>query len=1413
MANNGNNMLDESMQETSQAFNSAKQALDMGEKAYDAGKKIHDHLKGNGNNQGNGPNNGAKTPNKGADAANKGADAAKKGADAASKGANAAGQGANAAGQGANAAGQGANAAVQGGGAAMSSTSAAAGAANAAAATSGAASGAAAGSAAGPVGAAAGLAIGATIGEVAKQIKDPSRAMGLLLILLLPVLGIMIPFWLLFKLLNPFSSTNTVDGDNYEALQVDMAKDNAFLAEKGLSADQLDDLSAAEYTHEHQYVMMAEILGDAVDAGYADSLAQYPAGKAAAKNSITADHDDAVSVYLYNGKHYGTVDYLNTKNVTAVGKDEKELEGNAWDDGNYLTDDSNNGAFDSGTTYIIAAYSVSKGNTSPVITAEDYSYYDPFKTLVNATEAIKGYFQYSGATVSTQLTQKVEIKEVQKVIKYEKKTDSSQGTNYCSLCTANKSYTSQGENNSHAAGTKYSTYGYYCSWCGYYTTNTSCDYVECFDCGAQNSGCYVTGGKERCWDCYSSNVEQMGCCHNSCGKMYLPKATATYYKCSAGHVFGSSNTSLKPNTSGASKTSYTYASEYFVYEVVDTRDENFNYTSYKYTGNIAPFSYQKLLEKMFLDNNPFYEDVAGAMYAGSFGGNAATITAGTEIILPAGLGSKFSYMAWQLINAAGTDQLKLKEQTGMPFDSEGFGKINGRYVIACTTTYGRVGDYIDFYQSDGTVLKCIIGDIKNQADAGCDQWGHQNGDVVVEFIVDRTSWYHVKDNVGTPSNHPELGGKTITKAVNGGSYFTNPDFVQSLSGKEPGETPTGTESSDLQLKVANLAVMSLQKNMGTIQPKAGYCAAWVSGIYDAAGLGLVSADAIDYWVKWKDTGSSDPTRIPVGAAVVGSGSSSDAGMKYGHVGIYVGDTDGDGEGEVVDNIGRITISSLSKWLSWQTTPVYPTYGGCYGPGFIGWVWPNGNVLGSGYDYTGVDPSTLVYNQGGGGALSRAQMLANIMASPYYQWGVYYEYECDHDKTTELKCPECGAEIKWKTKGFLWWKTKLPCFEYVKAEEPDSKTKRTLADTGFIISEKKPYSVSEKIDWYVNDMMNTFESASRYESGFSGNFSGFSTIGGGNLSIVEFALSKVGQGGQESWAYFNGWQDQWCSMFVSFCAGSCGFEDITPNTASCDVGMNWFKDKGQWQTRQSGYEPKPGDFIYFSWDHNPNDAQHVGIVEKVENGVVYTIEGNTGGSSFRDSKVSKKTYSLTSASIIGYGTPAYPSASNLIGDNAAEQIYNYLKGQGLTAAGVAGLMGNLNAESGLVSIRLQGDFSSGYTTSVNYTNQVDSGAISRSQFINNGPNGGGYGLAQWTWYPRKTELYDYAKQMNTSIGDLGMQLEFLMYELSTDYSGVLAVLRTSNDLTACTRKVLYDFENPEIKNLDARLNLARQYYNG
>ena len=190
-------------------------------------------------------------------------------------------------------------------------------------------------------------------------------------------------------------------------------------------------------------------------------------------------------------------------------------------------------------------------------------------------------------------------------------------------------------------------------------------------------------------------------------------------------------------------------------------------------------------------------------YAASSFGNGEIITAGTSVELPAGLGSQFTYMDWQAITDPSSNQWKLKQQAGMNFDEEGFGRINGRYVIACTSTYGPVGDYVDFYQEDGSVIQCIIGDIKSQSDTGCNEWGHNNGLNVVEFVVDRDSWYTVDANGKKHGNHANPGNKglheewkqNITKVVNGGSYFDNPNFGNQTitgNGTTVGGTTTGT---------------------------------------------------------------------------------------------------------------------------------------------------------------------------------------------------------------------------------------------------------------------------------------------------------------------------------------------------------------------------------------------------------------------------------------------------------------------------------------------------------------------------------------------------------------------------------------------------------------------------------------------
>lgn len=128
-------------------------------------------------------------------------------------------------------------------------------------------------------------------------------------------------------------------------------------------------------------------------------------------------------------------------------------------------------------------------------------------------------------------------------------------------------------------------------------------------------------------------------------------------------------------------------------------------------------------------------------------------------------------------------------------------------------------------------------------------------------------------------------------------------------------------------------------------------------------------------------------------------------------------------------------------------------------------------------------------------------------------------------------------------------------------------------------------------------------------------------------------------------------------------------------------------------------------------------------------------------------------------------------------------------------GVAGLMGNLVAESNLIPYRLQGDFSSGYSASIEYTEQVDNGTISEYDFVHNGPNGGGYGLAQWTFYTRKQALYDMKEQMGVSIGDIVLAVNYLILELHNSYPSVYNVLVNATSIRQASDTVLHDFERP------------------
>lgn len=154
----------------------------------------------------------------------------------------------------------------------------------------------------------------------------------------------------------------------------------------------------------------------------------------------------------------------------------------------------------------------------------------------------------------------------------------------------------------------------------------------------------------------------------------------------------------------------------------------------------------------------------------------------------------------------------------------------------------------------------------------------------------------------------------------------------------------------------------------------------------------------------------------------------------------------------------------------------------------------------------------------------------------------------------------------------------------------------------------------------------------------------------------------------------------------------------------------------------------------------------------------------------------------------------------------QTIYNQLRANGLTEAGALAMLGNWDCESNCESVRVQGDFSPYRTVSKQYVDDIATGRLSREDFKNDQK---GFGLAQWTYFTRKAALYDFWKAKGGSIGDEGLQVAFALLELRSDFSGLMTELQTSNDLYECTKDVCWKFENPAVKNVDARFQSANR----
>lgn len=190
----------------------------------------------------------------------------------------------------------------------------------------------------------------------------------------------------------------------------------------------------------------------------------------------------------------------------------------------------------------------------------------------------------------------------------------------------------------------------------------------------------------------------------------------------------------------------------------------------------------------------------------------------------------------------------------------------------------------------------------------------------------------------------------------------------------------------------------------------------------------------------------------------------------------------------------------------------------------------------------------------------------------------------------------------------------------------------------------------------------------------------------NSDIVKVAQKQIGnEGGEKFWKWYGfPTRVDWCCIFVSWCADQCGYIDsgLIPKYSVVDDGADWFRAKKQWLPGSA--TPNPGYIIFFDWAYDGLDGKgdHTGIVERVENGIVYTIEGNSGD------KVCERQYPIGDKEILGYGKYKQPETS-ASGDTAS-QVWTYLKSYGYSDSVAAGIIGNMMRECGGDTLDLDWD---------------------------------------------------------------------------------------------------------------------------
>lgn len=162
--------------------------------------------------------------------------------------------------------------------------------------------------------------------------------------------------------------------------------------------------------------------------------------------------------------------------------------------------------------------------------------------------------------------------------------------------------------------------------------------------------------------------------------------------------------------------------------------------------------------------------------------------------------------------------------------------------------------------------------------------------------------------------------------------------------------------------------------------------------------------------------------------------------------------------------------------------------------------------------------------------------------------------------------------------------------------------------------------------------------------------------GASSDLAEYALQFVGESHTRFTTYKSkngsGFGDEWCAMFVSYCTDQLGYIDagVIDWYVGCSTEYKILESRGQFRLANSGYIPQSGDIIFFGTLGLEYPSYHTGIVTSCDGSTVYTVEGNTSGSAWYNTKVAEHSYSINSNCILGY----FPTNEYVRGNKAEEK---------------------------------------------------------------------------------------------------------------------------------------------------------------